>query len=123
MSKTHYAILHNIVQRAREAGIHLAYEALRDAKVHESPIAHLSTRELQVMIAIGMGIPPAEASARINVAAKTFSTYRARVLEKLKLNSNAELAILAFELKLVPSVLERYNETEDADEHVARNGQ
>lgn len=71
------------------------------------PLAHLSKRELQILVAIASGMPPAIAAQNIGIAVKTFNTYRARVMEKLKLKSNAQLAVLAFELNLVPSVLKQ----------------
>lgn len=86
------------------------------------PTRMLSRRELEVMIAISSGKQPAEAAQRAGIGAKTFSTYRSRLLEKLQLGSNAELAILAYELKLVPSVLERYKEQKDERSSVTPDG-
>lgn len=72
---------------------------------NDDPLRILSKRELQILVSIASGKPPAQAADEMEIAVKTFSTYRARVLEKLKLKSNAQLAVLAFELNLVPSVL------------------
>lgn len=76
-----------------------------------SPLEVLSMRELQILMAISAGSNPAESSEMLKISPKSFSTYRARVLEKLGLKSNAELAVLAFELGMVPSVLERLRST------------
>jgi len=75
-----------------------------------SPLEALSMRELQIMVAIAHGTTPAEASQALGIAVKSFSTYRERVLSKLGLGSNAEIAVLGFELGLVPSVLARFKE-------------
>lgn len=109
MNRAHFDALQNLVGSAHAASVRITTEALqRDNE--KNPVAGLSARELQVLIAIGSGIQPIQASKRLGIASKSFGTYRARVLEKLKLESNAELAILAFELKLVPGVLQRFKE-------------
>lgn len=61
----------------------------------------LSTRELEVLRLMGSGVSLKEIAARLNVNAKTISTYRARVLSKLGLESNADLVRYALEHKLV----------------------
>lgn len=109
----------NLVDAARKASVGASLETLTTGKV-KNPIAQLSNRELQIFIAIGAGISPTLASQRLGIAVKSFSTYRARVLEKLGLESNAEVAVLAYELKLVPSVLKRFEET--SNEHAEGNG-
>lgn len=81
-----------------------------------SPVDRLSTRETQILVSIASGTAPADAARLLQIAVKSFSTYRARVLEKLGLHSNAELAILAFELGLVPSVLKRLTERDDGQD-------
>lgn len=81
------------------------------------PLNDLSQRELQILIAIGLGIRPADAAERLGIAVKSFSTYRERLLDKLHLESNADLAILSFELGIVPSVLAKLKEEDD--EHTA----
>lgn len=51
----------------------------------------LSTRELTVMKKIAKGMSIKEIAAVLNLNAKTVSTYRARLLKKLNIKSNAEL--------------------------------
>lgn len=81
---------------------------IKNVGVHkDSPLNVLSLRELQVLVAIATGVTPVMASGAMEISTKSFSTYRARVLEKLGLHSNADLAVLAFELGLVPSILKR----------------
>jgi two-component system, NarL family, invasion response regulator UvrY len=61
----------------------------------------LSDREFTVMRGIATGKPIAEIGRELNLSAKTVSTYRARVLTKLNLQSNVELARYAVERGLV----------------------
>lgn len=52
----------------------------------------LSDREYQVMMMIGNGATITEIAGELNLSAKTVSTYRSRILEKMRMKSNAELA-------------------------------
>jgi len=52
----------------------------------------LSDREYQVMCLISSGRTVSEISDEMSLSVKTISTYRSRVLEKLNLKNNAELA-------------------------------
>lgn len=54
-------------------------------------LASLSGRELSVMRLLYQGRMVKEIAAELSLSPKTVSTYRYRVLEKLQLNSNAEL--------------------------------
>jgi len=65
--------------------------------VHET----LSDREYQVMLMIAGGISLKEIANRLSVSIKTVSTYRARVLEKLHVKSNAELVRYALQNRLI----------------------
>jgi len=55
--------------------------------LHES----LSDREHEVMKMIAAGTPLTEIGERLHVSVKTISTYRARIMEKMRMKSNAEL--------------------------------
>ncbi len=55
----------------------------------------LSDRELQVFMKLAKGQTVGEIASDLNLSVKTISTYRARVLEKLGVASNAELATYA----------------------------
>jgi DNA-binding NarL/FixJ family response regulator len=61
----------------------------------------LSDRELQVLRLLAAGQGPAEIAFDLHVSAKTVTTYRARVLEKLKLRTNADLVRYAIENQLI----------------------
>lgn len=60
----------------------------------------LSNREFQVLCRIGAGDSVKEIAARLDLSPKTVSTYRTRILEKLELDTTAELIRYAVEHKL-----------------------
>jgi len=51
----------------------------------------LSDREFEVMKMIAAGVPLTEIGERLHVSVKTISSYRARIMEKMKTKSNAGL--------------------------------
>ena len=61
----------------------------------------LSDREYQVMTMIASGRRIIEISKELNLSDKTISTYRARILDKMDLKTNAEITHYAFSNKLV----------------------
>ncbi len=68
-----------------------------DKPIHEL----LSDREFQVMQLIASGKTLAEIANLLSLAVTTVSTYRARILEKLNLHSNAEMIYYVLTNKLV----------------------
>lgn len=67
----------------------------------EFPHELLSTREREVFLLIAKGRSVTEIAAVLSVSVKTVSTYRARILEKMGLGSNAELMRYALKHSLV----------------------
>jgi len=67
----------------------------------ENPHERLSDREFDVMRAIASGSSVSEIAAQMHLSVKTVSTYRARLLEKMGMSSNAELTRYALENGLV----------------------
>ena len=61
----------------------------------ERPHERLSDREYQVLRMIGIGRTVSEIATELSLSVKTISTYRARVLEKMKMRTNAELTYYA----------------------------
>jgi len=59
----------------------------RERPLHEN----LSDREYQVLKLLGSGKKVSEIAAALSLSVKTVSTYRAHILEKMKLKNNAEL--------------------------------
>jgi DNA-binding NarL/FixJ family response regulator len=59
----------------------------RDAHDHKK----LSKREYEVLIHLGKGDTITEIAAELGLSVKTVSTYRKRILDKMKLENNAQL--------------------------------
>ena len=68
-----------------------------DKPLHES----LSDREHEVMRMIADGVALTEIAARLHVSVKTISSYRARIMEKMEMKSNAELTRYAMANSLI----------------------
>jgi len=66
----------------------------------KQPHETLSAREYEVMLMMSRGKRLKEIGERLHLSPKTVSTYRARVLEKMGLRSNAELTRYVIERKL-----------------------
>ena len=61
----------------------------------------LSDREMQVFLRIGNGKSVADISQELSLSVKTVGTYRARILEKMGMSSNAQLIKYAIHHQLV----------------------
>ena len=57
----------------------------------ESPLEQLSDRELEVFEYMGRGFETREIAEKLVLSPKTIDSYRARIKEKLSIESNAEL--------------------------------
>ena len=68
-----------------------------DMPLHEK----LSDREYHVFIQIAHGLALTDIGKEINLSVKTIATYRARLLEKMGLSSNAELTLYAVRNNLI----------------------
>lgn len=60
-----------------------------------SPFEKLSQRELQTAMMIASGQKAPDIANTFNVSSKTVNSYRYRIFEKLNINSDVELALLA----------------------------
>jgi DNA-binding NarL/FixJ family response regulator len=67
----------------------------------QEPHELLSDREFQVLRKIGSGRTSTQIAEELSLSVKTVSTYRARILEKMRMNTTAELATYAIRNKLV----------------------
>ena len=65
------------------------------------PHEQLSNREFQVMRPIASGKTVSEIARELSLSVRTVSTYRARILEKTGMRTNAELTHYAFQNQLV----------------------
>jgi DNA-binding NarL/FixJ family response regulator len=68
---------------------------------NDSPHEQLSNREYDVLCLLGSGRTVKEIASRLALSPKTVSTYRARVLEKMKLATNADLVRYAAQHGLI----------------------
>jgi DNA-binding NarL/FixJ family response regulator len=73
------------------------YDFDLNKKLHEK----LSEREFQIMILIATGISQADIAVKLSLSPTTVNTYRTRILDKLKLKSNAEMIHYAIRNNLV----------------------
>ncbi len=67
----------------------------------QAPHESLSNREFQVLVMLAQGKTASAIADDLSISVKTVSTYRARILEKLNLGSNAELVRYALEKSLI----------------------
>ena len=61
----------------------------------------LSQREFQILCKLAEGMGVTAIGAELNLSAKTISTYRSRVLEKLNLRSNSDVTYYAMKNGLI----------------------
>ncbi len=71
------------------------------ADVETPPHESLSDREYEVLCLIASGKAVGEIAEELSLSVKTVSTYRARILEKMGLKTNAELTRYALKNNLV----------------------
>ncbi|WP_426330160.1 response regulator [Pedobacter sp. R-06] len=75
--------------------------SLLDDNADREPHELLSDREYQTLLLIASGKTVTEIAELICLSTPTISTYRARILEKMKMKTNAELTTYAITQKLV----------------------
>ena len=72
-----------------------------DGDGQRAPHELLSDREFEVMRRLGSGLTVSQIASELAISAKTVSTYRARILEKMSVATNAELVRYASEHGLI----------------------
>jgi Response regulator containing a CheY-like receiver domain and an HTH DNA-binding domain len=72
-----------------------------DGDLQRAPHEMLSDREFEVMRRLGSGMTVSEIATELAISAKTVSTYRTRVLEKMGLATNADLVRYAARYGLI----------------------
>ena len=72
-----------------------------EVRTEKPPHETLSDREYQVMLMIASGKTVSRIAEELALSAKTIDTYRTRILEKMKMKTNAELMKYAIRNKLV----------------------
>jgi DNA-binding NarL/FixJ family response regulator len=66
-----------------------------DKEASSDSLAELSNRELEVFQLTGQGLDTVQVAERLRVSPKTVETYKARIKEKLGLNSGSEMLFRA----------------------------
>lgn len=61
----------------------------------------LSDREFEVFMLLAGGVTVGEVAVRLNLSVKTISTYRTRILEKMGIATNSDMARYAREFSLI----------------------
>lgn len=79
----------------------LSAALIRADKSAQAPLEQLSARERQVLVALVQGDTLVDIAAKLNVAANTVSTYKARLMEKLGQESLSDLVRYALRNGLV----------------------
>ncbi|MDI6767300.1 MAG: response regulator transcription factor [Bacteroidota bacterium] len=76
--------------------------AVEIEKPSEKPLHEiLSNREHQVMLMIASGNSPTQIAEELSLSIKTISSYRARILDKMRMKTNAEIIRYSIENKLI----------------------
>jgi two-component system invasion response regulator UvrY len=95
--------IHKVMEGGKYLSPALAEKLIIDLErgVDRPPDETLSDREFQVMRLIASGKTLSEIAELLSLSDKTISTYRARVMEKMGMRTNAELTHYAIHNKLV----------------------
>ena len=95
--------IRQILQGKKYASEYIAEKLLSnfDGDSTKEPHELLSEREYQTLCMIASGKTVSEIAELLCLSTPTISTYRARILEKMKLKNNAELTAYAIGQKLV----------------------
>lgn len=94
--------IRKVVTGGKYVSSSLAERLAFDLESGEKPLHEtLSNREFQVMCMIASGKTVKEIADKLFLSVKTASTYRARILRKMKMKTNAELIYYAVKNRLV----------------------
>jgi DNA-binding NarL/FixJ family response regulator len=74
-----------------------------EVRIPDGKLPHetLSNREYQIFMLLASGKTVAESAVILKLSAKTISTYRSRLMEKMHLKNNAELMLYVVDKKLM----------------------
>ncbi|HEX4946472.1 MAG TPA: response regulator transcription factor [Blastocatellia bacterium] len=97
------AAIHKVLRGGKYISLNLAEHLAFDFSPGTEQALHktLSDREFQVLCLIASGKTNSQIAEYLAISVKTVSTYRTRILGKMKMQSNAELTNYAFRHKLV----------------------
>jgi DNA-binding NarL/FixJ family response regulator len=71
------------------------------ASLDGSPVQNLSSREFEILVMLANGQGITQIAGALSLSPKTVSTYRLRVLQKLRLETNADLVRYAVENQII----------------------
>lgn len=97
------AMLVNAIRKIAAGGVHISETAaagLIGGGGSDSPHSKLSDREFEVFRLLVAGSSPTEIADQLRLSVKTVSTHKTRLLEKMGMESTAELVRYAVERKL-----------------------
>jgi len=85
--------IHRVARGGKYISVALAEKlaGLVDLDTLRVPHDQLSDREFEVLCSLGRGMTVKEVAVQMQLSAKTVSTYRTRLLEKMSLATNADL--------------------------------
>ena len=95
------------IRKIREGGKYISDSLAEKLALHvfadddRLPHEKLSDREYQIMCMIASGKEVKQIADELSLSVKTVSTYRARLMEKMSMQTNAELTFYAISNKLV----------------------
>lgn len=96
------------IRKVHAGGRYISDSAAESLAVHlargkgaRSPLDMLSNREVQVLRRLALGHSNREIAEDFCISVKTVDTYRSRLLKKLNLRNNAELARFAIQNRLI----------------------
>jgi len=97
------AAIRKVAQGGRFIDSAVIEQVMFDAPVRNESRAHdcLSPRELQIMKSLAMGRSLAEIASTCFISDKTVSTHKARLMQKMGFQSNAELVRYAIDHRLI----------------------
>lgn len=98
----------------------LRYAGKREVE-DRSPLEGLSDREVEVFEYMGWGLTTRQIAEKLKLSSKTIDSYRARLKEKLDIDTNARLrreAVMWVEQKRKPSAFDWQQGVEEADRHM-----
>jgi len=95
--------IHRVIEGRRYVSPAMAEKLVIDLEDGSLRPPHelLSDREFEVMCLIASGKTLGAIAQRLSISDKTVSTYRARILEKLRIRTSAEIVHYAFQNNLV----------------------
>jgi two-component system, NarL family, invasion response regulator UvrY len=97
------AAIHAVVNGRRYISAEVAEQLASslDSNAAQAPHSCLSEREFQVFYKLANGDTVSSIGNELCLSVKTVSTYRSRILEKLQMQSNADMTKYAFQNSLV----------------------